>query len=176
LAPARLRSLQMFVTVTDFRWRGSTERSTARAALLDGKSLRRKKRLSCHATLSLQASEIGEPAVSDELRAIEAATALRFDESRSEIWLRPADPGRATPDELLITALTWNEIIECVGRELRERVDYKREGCVMTGVRAGEPGRPIHRAGARSACRFPPARRALAQAGFSRLYADGGST
>jgi hypothetical protein len=76
------------------------------------------------------------------LRAIEAATALRFDESRSEVWLRPADPGRATPDELLITALTWNEIVERVGRQLREHVDYQREGCVMTGVRAGE--RAVH--------------------------------
>jgi hypothetical protein len=122
LSPAKVKSLHYFVSAKGFRWNGSAPGSAAQLVLLDTKSFRSKQRFHLTAHLHFEAPQAAEPSVDTMLTAIEAATGIRFDLDASLIRFAASDTGRATPEELFSTALAWRELVETVGRRVRENV------------------------------------------------------
>jgi|GEM_PF-6592130 hypothetical protein len=125
LSPAKMKSLHYILAAKGFRWKGSPPDSTAGLALIDTKSLQRKRRFLLTAHLHFEASTAAASSVDITLAAIEVATGIRFDREASLIHFSASDPGRATADELLCTALAWRELVETVGRQVRETVSLE---------------------------------------------------
>jgi hypothetical protein len=50
--------------------------------------------------------------------------------------LQPREPGRATPEELFVAVLSWMELIEAIGKEVREKVSLAGVPHLMTTYEA----------------------------------------
>jgi hypothetical protein len=89
------------------------------------------------------------------LAAIGTATGIRFERNASLARFTPSDAGRATAEELFSTALAWRELVETVGRRVREIVSlgeiqhlktyYQSLSGVLAPVAAGESTHPTRR-------------------------------
>ena len=122
LTPARIKSLHYMLAAKGFRWKGSSPGSSARLILIDAKSMKRKQRFNLTAHLYFEAPSTADSSVDTILAAIGTATGIRFDRDASLTRFSPSDAGRATREELFSTALAWRELVETVGRRLREIV------------------------------------------------------
>jgi len=122
LSPARIKSLHYILLAKGFRWKGSLPGSSARLVLIDTKSLQRIQRFHLTAHLHFDARSTTESSVDAMPAAIETATGFRFNRDASLTRFSPGDAGRATAEELFVTALTWRELVAAVGRRVRETV------------------------------------------------------
>jgi hypothetical protein len=122
LNPVRIKSLHYVLAAREFRWKGAWPGSSARLVLIDTKSMKRKQRFHLTAHLYFDAPSTTEPSVDPMLAAIGSATGIRFDREASVARFGPTDADRATAEELFSTALAWRELVETVGRRVREFV------------------------------------------------------
>jgi hypothetical protein len=136
LGPAKIKSMHFMLTAEGFRWKGSREDTKARLALLDGKSLQRKQRFSFYALLNFEADSAEEPFIGEMLQKIEQEAKLRFRLKTSRMTIGRNEPGRATPEELFINALVWNEMVEEAGQKLRETISLDGIPHLMTKPQA----------------------------------------
>ncbi|HEY2545093.1 MAG TPA: hypothetical protein VGI46_03415 [Candidatus Acidoferrum sp.] len=136
LKPAEIKSLNFMLSAEGFRWKGSTDGTSASLALLDGKTFQRKQRFHISAHLFLEAADPKEAFIDKMLSGITVATGIRFEKEISVIHLQPSEPGRATPQDLLITALAWRELIKDVGEKARETISIERVPHLMTTYQA----------------------------------------
>jgi len=136
LGPAKIKSMHFMLSAEGFRWKGSRKGTKARLALLDGKSLQRKQRFSLCALLNFEADSAAEPSIGEMLQKIDQESKLRFRLETSHMAIGRNEPGRATPDELFIIALVWNELIEEAGKKLRDAVSLDGIPHLMTKPQA----------------------------------------
>jgi hypothetical protein len=122
LTPAKIKSLHYLLAARGFRWQGSAPGSSAQLVLIDTKSMHRKQRFHLTAHLHFEAPATAESSVDTMLAAIETETGIRFDRDARFTRFGASDAGRATPEELFSTALAWRELIENVGRRVRDEV------------------------------------------------------
>jgi hypothetical protein len=134
LTPSELKSLSIMLTCKGFRWRGAIEGSTARVALLDGKSFQRKRRFTFVLLLAFEAASPEDAFVGPMLREVESLTGIKFSLKASAMNLTAADPARATPEERLLTALTFNEVVESVSARVRSAIPLDGEPRLMTSA------------------------------------------
>jgi len=100
LGATQIRSLHFLLSAEGFLWRGSSEASSAKLLLLDGKSFHRKKRFDLSALLTFRANAPKEPFIEKMLGEITKATGIHFRVQTSLMRVQPNEPGRATPEEL----------------------------------------------------------------------------
>ena len=136
LGPAQIRSLHFILSAEGFRWKGSSETSSARLLLLDGKSFQRKQRFDLSAHLVFESTHPNDPAIEKMLAGIARATGLQFKLQSSTMRIEPNEPGRATPEELFVTVLSWIELIEEVGAKVRAKVSLAGVPHLMTTYEA----------------------------------------
>ena len=136
LPPTKLKSLHIMAKVGGFRWQGSRAGDEAQLALLDSKSLQRKQRFIFCATLSFASDTAEAPFIADMLHEIEREAGIRFELRSSQMQFSQDESGRATADELLLTALTWNELVESVGQQVRARISLADEPHLMSSSAA----------------------------------------
>ena len=138
LGVAKTKSLNFFLAAGGFRWDGSWAGSTARLVLSDGKVLQRKQRFSLTAHLNFETDNFSDPSIDQMLAAIASATGIPFQKDASTTQIGPDEPGRATPTEILATALTWREILDVAGRAVRQSIDLTGIPHLMTSRQARE--------------------------------------
>ena len=136
LGAAQIKSLHFLLSADGFRWKGSGESTSAKLILLDGKSFHRKKRFDLTAHLIFEANDPKEPFVDRMLDEINKATGIRFEAQSSLMRVQPNEPGRATPEELFVTVLSWMDLIEEIGAKVRERVSLVGLPHLMTTYEA----------------------------------------
>ena len=136
LGAAQIKSLHFLLSADGFRSKGSSEGSSAKLVLLDGKSFQRKQRFDLSAHLIFEASDPQEPFIGKMLGEIAKAAGIRFQVQASLMRVQPNEPGRATPEELFVTVLTWMELIEDVGAKIRERISLAGIPHLMTTYEA----------------------------------------
>jgi hypothetical protein len=136
LGSAQIKSLHFILSAEGFRWKGSSETSSARLLLLDGKSFQRKQRFNLSAHLMLEATDPRDPAIQKMLAEIAKATGLQFKLQSSTMRIEPNESGRATPEELFVTVLSWIELIEEIGTKVREKVSLAGIPHLMTTYQA----------------------------------------
>jgi hypothetical protein len=136
LSTAKIKSLHFMLIAQGFRWKGSREDSKARLALLDGKSFQRKKRFSFYGIVSFDADSAEEPFIGAMLARIEQESKLRFNLKASQMILDRNEPGRATQEELFVTALVWNQLGEDVGKKVRDSIPLDGDPHLMTSPQA----------------------------------------
>jgi len=136
IGPAKIKSLSFFLTAEGFRWKGSRKGTAARLALLDGKTFQRKQRFSFLATMSFEAADAKEAFIETMLAEIAKATGIRFELQASQMHLTANEPGRATPEELLVTGLAFAELVERVGEELQKEISLASVPHLMTAPEA----------------------------------------
>jgi hypothetical protein len=136
LGPAKIKSLSFFLTAEGFRWKGSREGTAARLVLLDGKTFQRKQRFSFLATMSFEAADAKEAFIETMLAEIAKATGIRFELQASQMQLGANEPGRATPEELLVTSLAFAELVGRVGEKLQKEISLASVPHLMTAPEA----------------------------------------
>lgn len=132
LGTVKIKSLNFILTAEGFRWKGSREGSAARMGLLDGKTFQRKKRFDLFALLSFEAADASEPFIKKMIGEIAKATGIQFQLQTSFMHVGANEPGRATPEELFITALVWGELVERVGAKVRNEISLAGVPHLMT--------------------------------------------
>jgi hypothetical protein len=136
LGAAKIKSLHFLLSAEGFRWKGSGEDASAKLALLDGKAFHRKKRFDLSAHLIFAANDPKEPFVEKMLGEIAKITGIHFQMQASLMRVQPHEPGRATPEELFLTVLSWMELIEEIGKKVREKVSLAGVPHLMTTYEA----------------------------------------
>jgi hypothetical protein len=132
LGAAQIKSLHFLLSADKFRWKGSREGSSAKLALLDGKAFNRKQRFDLSAHLIFEANDPQEPFIQKMLGEIADATGVHFKLRESLMRLQPHDPGRATPEELVVTMLSWSELIEEIAAKVRGKITLAGVPHLMT--------------------------------------------
>ncbi|HTA59440.1 MAG TPA: hypothetical protein VK805_14860 [Candidatus Baltobacteraceae bacterium] len=136
LQPARMKSLQFLLAAEGFRWRGSNPGTSARLALLDAKSFQRRKRFQLTALLAAESPMAEDAAIDKMIADIAKGTGIQFEKQASIVHVRANEPGRVTSEELLVTALVWEEIIEQIRETLSEKVSLEGIPHLMTTAQA----------------------------------------
>jgi hypothetical protein len=132
LGVAKIKSLSFMLSAQRFRWKGSREGTEARFALLDSKVFQRKSRFDLSAHLLFEAADANEAFIETMLAEIVKAIGIRFELQASQMQLGANEPGRATPEELLVTALAFAELVEKVGEKLRKEISLANVPHLMT--------------------------------------------
>jgi len=132
LGASQIKSLHFLLSAEKFRWKGSREGSLAKLALLDGKAFHRKQRFDLSAHLIFEANDPQDPFIHQMLGEIAGATGIRFKLQESLMRIQPHDPGRATPEELVVILLSWIELIEEIGRKVRGKITLAGVPHLMT--------------------------------------------
>lgn len=132
LGLAKTKSLHFILTAEGFRWKGSTTGTSARLALLDGKSLQRKQRFTLYANLTFDVADANDPSIAKMVADIAARTGIRFEKEASFMRFKPQEPGRVTLEELFVTALTWLELVESVGQKVQKAISLDGIPHLMT--------------------------------------------
>jgi hypothetical protein len=132
LGAAQIKSLHFILSADGFRWKGASEASSAKLLLLDAKSLQRRQRFNLSAHLLFEASDPHHSSVAKMLEEIARATRIRFEVEASLMNMMPYEPGRASPEELFVTVLSWIELMENVGFKIREKISLARVPRLMT--------------------------------------------
>jgi len=122
LGAAKIKSLSFMLSAQGFRWKGSREGTEARFALLDAKVFQRKSRFDLSAHLLFEAADAKEAFIETMLAEIAKATGIRFELQASQMQLEANEPGRATPEELFVTSLVWNEIVEKISKKVQQEI------------------------------------------------------
>ena len=122
LAAAKIKSLSFIFSAEGFRWKGSNEGAPGKLALMDGKVFHRKKRFDLMAFLVFEAADSKEPFIEKMFGEITKATGIRFQLQASQMHVGTKEKGRATPEELFVTSLTWMELIERVGEKVQGQI------------------------------------------------------
>jgi hypothetical protein len=136
LRPAKIKSLHFMMLAEGFRWKGSISSSSGRLGLLDTKSFQRKQRFHLSAHLFFNAVSSEEGFIEKTLAEIAKETGIRFEKEASLAAFQANEPGRATPEHLLATGLAWNELIETVGRTVRNGILLEGIPHLMTTYQA----------------------------------------
>jgi hypothetical protein len=136
LQPSKVKSLQFLVTAENFRWKGSSPGTSARLALLDAKSFQKKKRFQLSAFLVAESPMAEDAAIDKMIADIAMATGIQFEKRVSTVNVGANEPGRVTSEELLVTALVWEEIIEHIRGTLSEKVSLAGIPHLMTTAQA----------------------------------------
>jgi hypothetical protein len=132
LGVAQIKSLHFILSAGGFRWKGASEGSSARLLLLDGKSFQRKQRFDLSALLIFEARDAKDPSIEKTLAEIARATGIQFKLQSSSMQLEPNEPGRATPEEIFVTVLSWMELVEEIGAKVRPQVSLAGVPHLMT--------------------------------------------
>ncbi len=132
LGTAKIKSLNFILSAVGFRWRGSRTGTEARFSLLDMKVFQRKQRFGLSAHLKFEAADASEPFIKEMLAEIAQAKGIRFELQASQMELRADEQGRATPEELFVTALVWTELIERTGERVRKEISLAGVPHLMT--------------------------------------------
>jgi hypothetical protein len=132
LGPAKIKSLHFLLSADKFRWKGSIPSSSGRLALRDAKSFHRKQRFHLSAHLLFNALSSEEDFIAKMLAEIVNETGIRFEKEASIAAFQPNESGRATPEQLLATVLAWNELIETVGKKVRQEISLASVPHLMT--------------------------------------------
>jgi hypothetical protein len=132
LGTAKIKSLHFLLSAEGFRWKGSREGTSARLALLDGKSFQRKQRFDLLALMSFEAADASEPFIGEMLAEIAKSTGIRFQLESSLMHVGEEEPGRATPEELFVTTLVWTELVERIGEKVRKELSLAGIPHLMT--------------------------------------------
>ncbi len=132
LGAAKIRSLHFLLSADGFRWKGSREGSSAKLALLDGKTFQRERRFDLSAHLIFEAGDPQEPWVEKMLGEIAASTGIHFRVQASLMRMQRNEAGRATPEELFVTALSWMDLIEEIGATVRDKISLAGVPHLMT--------------------------------------------
>jgi hypothetical protein len=122
LGVAQIKSLHFLLSAEGFRWKGASEGSSAKLLLLDGKSFQRKHRFDLSALLIFEARDAKDSAIEKMLAEIAQATGIHFKLQTSSMQLKANEPGRATPEEIFVTVLSWMELVEEIGAKVRAKV------------------------------------------------------
>jgi len=136
LPPAKVKSLYFLLTAEKFRWKGSIPGTSARLALLDGKSFQRQERFHLSALLHAESLLAEDAAIEKMIAEIASATGIQFEKRASIVRVGANEPGRATSEELLVTVLVWEEIIEQIRETLTEKVPLEGIPHLMTTTEA----------------------------------------
>ncbi len=136
LQPAKMKSLQFLLSAEGFRWKGSSPGTSARLALLDTKSFQRQKRFQLSALLVAESPMAEDAAIEKMIADIAVATGIQFEKQASIVNVGPNEPGRVTSEELLVTVLVWEEIIEQIRETLSETVPLEGIPHLMTTAQA----------------------------------------
>jgi hypothetical protein len=138
LGVAKTKSLNFFLIASGFRWNGSWAGTSARLVLSDGKVLRQKQRFSLTAHLYFEADDFSDASIDQMLMAVASTTGIPFQKDASTTQIESTEPGRAKPAELLLTALSWREILDVAGRTVRDSIDLTGIPHLMTSRQARE--------------------------------------
>jgi hypothetical protein len=65
----------------------------------------------------IEAQRADDPRIDEIMRRIRSETGLKFELESSHMQLTSADAGRATPEQALVTALAWSELVESVTKK-----------------------------------------------------------
>jgi hypothetical protein len=136
LGAAKIKSVSFMLSAQGFRWKGSREGTEARLVLLDAKVFQRKSRFDLSARLIFEAADAKEAFIETMLAEIAAATGIRFELQASQMHLTANEPGRATPEELLVTGLAFAELVERVGEKLQREISLASVPHLMTAPEA----------------------------------------
>jgi hypothetical protein len=172
LPPAKMSSLHIIAAAKGFRWKGSEPGSSARVVLLDTKSFQRKQRFSLGARLEMEVEKADAPRTEATFRRIRAETGFEFVLESGHVQLTSADSGRATPDEMLVTALAWNELVESVSAKVLSSIRLEDEPLLKNSWQASDAQRQHFEAGRpRPRIDFPRAARRWAKQEFAQYSA-----
>jgi hypothetical protein len=119
-----------------FRWKGSNHGAEARFALLDGKVFKRKERFNLSAHLIFEAADAHEPSTERMLGEIAKATGIKFQTQDSLMHVAAGEPGRATQEQLFVTSLVWEELVERIGERVRREISLAGIPHLMTTAEA----------------------------------------
>jgi hypothetical protein len=141
----KVKSLHLIISAMGFRWKGSPLESTGSLVLLDGKSFRHKQRFRLAANLSFESPTAEGRVIEELLQSIESKAGLRFSGGSGFVQMSVQDAARATDAEVMMTALSWHELIESLTELLRGSVELKTVPHLMTAFQAirylGDPER-----------------------------------
>jgi len=132
LGAAQIKSLHFLLSAEGFQWKGLSEGSSAKLLLLDGKSFQRKHRFDLSALLIFEANDARDSAIEKMLAEIAQATGIHFKLQTSSVQLKANEPGRATPEEIFVTVLSWMELVEEIGAKVRAQVSLAGVPHLMT--------------------------------------------
>jgi len=132
LGAAKIKSLHFFLSAEGFRWKGSINPSSGKIAVLDAKSFQRKQRFHLSAHLFFDALDPQEPSIQKMLVEIANETGIHFEKEASVVAVQQKEPGRATPEQLLVTCLAWSELIETVEKRVRDGISLEGVPHLMT--------------------------------------------
>jgi len=123
LAPAKLKSLSLNLSAKDFQWKGAIAATRGQLQLFDLKVFRQKQRFGLTAILDVQAADPRSDEVVSLLAAVKKESGLSFSIESSSVVFEATDRQRATSEQLLVTQLAWNELIQSVGERLGPTVE-----------------------------------------------------
>jgi hypothetical protein len=123
LAPAKLKSLSLNLSAKDFRWKGAIAATRGQLQLFDLKVFRQKQRFGLTAILDVQAADPRSDEVVSLLAAVKKESGLSFSIESSSVVFEATDRQRATSEQLLVTQLAWNELIQAVADRLAPTVE-----------------------------------------------------
>jgi hypothetical protein len=119
LTLARIGSLFFTLQAEGFRWKGAPENCSCSILVLDGKAFQRKQRFSITALIDFQAANPKDQAVAGMLEAVEKASGIKFEVQSAAIRLEPDEPGKATGEQILVSHLAWQDVLETAGEKIR---------------------------------------------------------